>query len=110
MYLYVFRSVSCCFWTLSEILKPGKNMFKRTVSSFPPVIPGSSLRSVSDTMALVPVMLQFFHFFPASNHFTNGPILTYVKTDALQAAVPQIYTLSPLPSQVTIAKCIIKIT
>jgi hypothetical protein len=29
------------------------------------------VRFVADTMALVPVMLQYFYFFPDSNHFTK---------------------------------------
>jgi hypothetical protein len=28
-------------------------------------------RYVADTMALLPIMLQFFYFFPDSNHFTK---------------------------------------
>jgi hypothetical protein len=83
---------------------------------FSPAIPGSFpradlVRSAADIVALVPAMLQFFHFFPASNHFPTGHILTYyrrhVKTGPLEASVPQIYNLSPLPS---VVKYIIKVT
>jgi len=76
-------------------------------SGFSPAVPGSfpradPVRSIAGTVALVPVMLQFFHFFPASNHFPNGLILAYYPR-----YVPQIYNLSSLPS---VVKYIIKIT
>jgi len=77
----------------------GKNTFKWMASCFSPAITGSFpraeiVRSVADTVALVPVMLQLFHLFSANNHFPNGPILTYnpmyVKIGSLEASVPQI--------------------
>jgi len=42
-------------------------MFQRMASGFSPAIPGSfpradPVRSVEETVALVPVMFQFFHF------------------------------------------------
>ena len=75
-YIYIYIYISCCLWTFFEI------MFKRMASGFSPAIPGSfrrtdPVRSVAETVTLVPVMLQFFHFFPASNHFPSGLILTY---------------------------------
>ena len=99
----MFKSVSCCLLALFEIMKLGKNTFKWTASCFSPAITGSfpkadRVRSVADTVALVTAMLQLFHFFPARNHFPNGPILTYnpsyVKIGPLEASVPQIYNLS----------------
>jgi len=111
----VFKSVSCCLLALFEIMKLGKNTFKWMASCFSPAITrlfprADRVRSVADTVDLVPVMLQLFHFFPPSNHFPNGPILTcnprYVKIGTLEASVPQIYNLSPLPS---VVKCVIKV-